>query len=425
MSVIRFDHVSKQFTLHHQRTRSLQELFLNMLRLRRNANREKYWALRDVSFEIEDGVTMGFIGPNGAGKSTALKLISRIIEPTEGKIEVSGRVGALLELGAGFHPDLTGRENIYLNGSILGLRRSQLDRRMGDIIAFAELERFIDVPVKHYSSGMYVRLGFSIAVHTDPEILLVDEVLAVGDTIFQHKCLDKIMELRDSGVVIVMVSHDLSTIQDLCNQAIWFEDGCVRAWGHPTDVVMEYRNSVADEENLAADQSLGRLAEGQRWGSGRLQITRVEMCDRRGTPQSVFTTGSPFEVRIHYHAPSRLEDPIFGIAVHHQNATLISGPNTGFDGIAIPFVEGDGLVTYHIPALSLLEGKYNLSVSAHNRADTEIYDYHDRAYSFRVYRGRSREAYGLTALNGTWQVQTPTIDQISDPVGGSRATEAR
>ncbi|MGB9890866.1 MAG: ABC transporter ATP-binding protein, partial [Anaerolineae bacterium] len=179
-TAIQFSNVSKKFTLHHERARSFQELAVGLVR-RNNRSREEFWALRDVSFTVDHGETVGIIGPNGAGKSTVLKLISRIIEPTSGRIEVRGRIGALLELGAGFHPDLTGRENIYLNGSILGLSRAEIRRRLDDIIAFAELERFIDVPVKHYSSGMYVRLGFSVAVHTDPEILLVDEVLAVGD----------------------------------------------------------------------------------------------------------------------------------------------------------------------------------------------------------------------------------------------------
>ncbi|RLC75531.1 MAG: ABC transporter ATP-binding protein, partial [Chloroflexi bacterium] len=198
---IRFENVSKKFNLHHERKRSFQELALGLFR-RDNGSREEFWALRDVDFNVEQGETVGLIGPNGAGKSTALKLVSRIIEPTSGRIKVNGRVGALLELGAGFHPDLTGRENIYLNGSILGLGRAEIERKLDDIIAFAELERFIDVPVKHYSSGMYVRLGFSVAVHTDPEVLLVDEVLAVGDAAFQRKCLERIDRMRSEGVTV-------------------------------------------------------------------------------------------------------------------------------------------------------------------------------------------------------------------------------
>ncbi|HDQ71339.1 MAG TPA: ABC transporter ATP-binding protein, partial [Chloroflexi bacterium] len=198
--VITFDHVSKKFSLHLERARSFQELAVALLRRGDGASlfeeREEFWALKDVSFSVQRGESVGIIGPNGAGKSTTLKLLTRIIEPTSGQVEIRGRVGALLELGAGFHPDLTGRENVYLNGSILGLSRAEIDRKMDDIVGFAELERFIDMPVKHYSSGMYVRLGFSVAVHTEPEILLIDEVLAVGDQNFQRKCMDHIYEMK-------------------------------------------------------------------------------------------------------------------------------------------------------------------------------------------------------------------------------------
>ena len=220
MSVIRFDSVSKEFILRHERSRSFQELFLNMLRLQRVGTREKFWVLRDVSFEVKPGEMVGIVGDNGAGKSTLLKLISHIIEPTSGHIEVNGRVSALLELGAGFHPDLTGRENIYLNGSILGFSRTEVDHIYDDILEFSELERFIDVPVKHYSSGMYMRLGFSIAIHVRPDILLVDEILAVGDQAFQLRCLDKINEMRRRGITIILVTHDLDTVREMVGRAL-------------------------------------------------------------------------------------------------------------------------------------------------------------------------------------------------------------
>ena len=201
-TAIRFDHVAKKFIMHHERSRSFQELFLNTL-LRRNSNNdEEFWSVNDVSFEISPGESVALIGPNGAGKSTVLKLMSRILHPTRGKIEINGRVSALLELGSGFHPDMTGRENIFLNGSILGLSETQIRQRLDAIIDFAEIERFVDLPVKHYSSGMYVRLGFAVAVHTEPDILLVDEVLAVGDANFQRKCLSKIDDLRRRGVTV-------------------------------------------------------------------------------------------------------------------------------------------------------------------------------------------------------------------------------
>ncbi len=234
-AAIQFENVSKCFFLRHRRVYSFQETFVNLLRANRN-RREPFWALRDVSFAVQQGETLGIIGTNGSGKSTVLKLISRIIEPTTGRITVSGRLSALLELGAGFHPDLTGRENIYLNGSILGLGRREMKRKFDDIVAFADLGQFIDMPVRSYSSGMHMRLGFAVAIHVDPEILLVDEVLAVGDEAFQAKCFRKIEELQQQGLTIVLVSHDLGEVKRLCNRAVWLADGELKALG-PSEVV--------------------------------------------------------------------------------------------------------------------------------------------------------------------------------------------
>jgi lipopolysaccharide transport system ATP-binding protein len=363
-----------------------------------------------VRLAVERGGTVGLIGPNGAGKSTVLKLISRISEPTSGQVAVNGRVGALLGLGSGFHPDLTGRENIFLNGSILGLSRAEIRRKFDAIVAFAELERFIDVPVKHYSSGMYVRLGFSVAVHTEPDVLLVDEVLAVGDAAFQQKCLDRIAGLRRAGVTIFLVSHSLTTVQSLCDRAIWFTQGQVRDEGKAIDVVMSYLGSVAQEERDKEGQATDQVAHSagdqprRSWGNGRIKLERVELYDEAGAPNSIFETGSFMEVRIYYNAPERVEEPIFGFAIHHQNGVHICGPNTQFGELPIPFVEGQGVVAYRIPVLNLLEGSYLISVAAVNKTSTETFDYHDRLYPFRVFRGKSYEVYGLCTLNGEWSI---------------------
>ena len=399
-TAIRFHHVSKKFTLHHTQPRSFQELLLRALR--RESNRaEEFWALRDVCLDIAPGQTVGFIGPNGSGKSTALKLMAGILEPTEGTIAVNGRLAALLELGAGFHPDLSGRENIYLNGALLGFSRADIRRRFDEIVAFAELESFIDMPVKHYSSGMYVRLGFAVAVHLDPDILLVDEVLAVGDAAFQRKCLERIYEMKRRGVTIVLVSHDLDTVQRLCDTAVWFERGKVRAVGQPTDVVMAYMNRTTTQQR---GNRVETPAEAQRWGTGRIRITRVQLCSADGTPARAFVTGATMLIRLTFEADERVENPVFGIAIHHQNGTHICGPNTAFSGVRIPAVEGAGEIAYRIPSLPLLPGSYLVSVAATNFADTEIFDYHDRVYSFQVYPGRTAERYGLIALGGTWEV---------------------
>jgi len=235
-SVITFEGVSKEFRLSRIRIRSLQEFFVNIFQPEVRG-RHKFLAVRDINFCIKRGETVALLGPNGSGKSTILKLISRIIDPTEGIITISGRLSALLELGAGFHPDLSGRENIYLNGSILGLSRKTMNRKLDDIIAFADIGEFIDVPVRNYSSGMQVRLGFSVAVNVEPEIILIDEVLAVGDHSFQMKCLERIRQMQQDGVTILFVSHNFEDVKQICTQAIWLDEGRLKAQGRIDEIL--------------------------------------------------------------------------------------------------------------------------------------------------------------------------------------------
>ena len=413
MTVIRFANVSKQFTLHRQRPRSFQELFLTLLHPRRPAPRQKYWALRDVSFEIEAGEAIGLIGDNGAGKSTALKLMSRIIEPTSGQIEIEGRVGALLELGAGFHPDLTGRENIYLNGSILGFSRAKMDRIFDDILDFSEMERFIDVPVKHYSSGMYMRLAFAIAIHLDPDILLVDEVLAVGDQAFQLRCLDKINEMKRRGVTIVLVTHALDQVRELCDRAIWLKEGQVQDIGPVERVLGEYREEVLaqdQEQILEAEQAIREEeAEEQeetpwRWGSREAEFVRIQFLDGQGRETRAFRTGETFIARMHYVAHRRIETPLFGIALHHASGFHISGPNTGFADYPIEAIEGKGYVDYIVPSLPLLEGTYLFSAALYDREGQHAYDHHHMAYTFRVVPDEQiKERYGSFYIPSSWR----------------------
>jgi lipopolysaccharide transport system ATP-binding protein len=397
--VIRFGGVSKRFALRHRRARSFQELALSLLH-RNRASPEVFWALRDVSFTVEQGETVGLIGPNGAGKSTALKLISRIIEPTSGQIEVNGRVGALLELGAGFHPDLTGRENVYLNGSILGLSRAQIRHKLDTIIDFAELEHFIDVPVRHYSSGMYVRLGFSVAVNTEPEILLVDEVLAVGDAAFQRKCLDRINDLRRQGVTILFVSHSAETVRAICPRALWLDNGRLVSDGPAESVVTRYLTHTW----AALEDSLGPEAgEDRRYGSGEVRIVGVRLLDGHGQDKQLFQVGEPLTVEMRYRAERRVERPVFGLAIHRSDGTHITGPNTQFAGLDIPVVKGEGAVLYRVDHLPLMEGTYYLSVAAVDSADTMVYDHHDRLYKFKVRQVGGGERYGLLSLRGEWE----------------------
>ncbi len=401
MAAVTFEGVSKKFILHYDRPRSVQELLLARAKREPQDLPQVLWVLRDVSFQVEPGTTIGFIGPNGAGKSTLLKLIARIIVPTSGHISVDGRVSALLELGAGFHPDLTGRENVYLNGSMMGLSRERIRQKMDEIIAFAELERFIDVPIKHYSSGMYVRLGFSVAVHTEPEILLVDEVLAVGDQNFQHKCMERILALQRQGVTICFVSHDLGNVQTLCSQAIWLEDGRIGAAGPVVDTISSYLHHMASEEQAQMD-SVGSSGASNRWGTGDVRIESVSFLNAQGVRRSVFHVGEPCTISIHYHTQHRIDRPVFGLAVHRNDGVHVCGPNTNFSGLRIPFLDGEGDVFYRIEALPLLEGTYLVSASVHNQADTVMYDYHDRAYPLRVRQVEDGERYGLISLRGEW-----------------------
>ena len=422
-AAIRLENVSKRFTLHREQSRSFKELLLSFPRGRDDDRREEFWALKGVSFTVEPGETVGLIGPNGAGKSTALKLISRIIFPTSGRIAVNGRVGALLGVGAGFHTDLTGRENIYLNGSILGLSRSQIRRKLDEIIAFAELERFIDVPVKHYSSGMYVRLGFSVAVHTDPEVLLIDEVLAVGDQNFQHKCIERIMEIQRQGVTICFVSHGLGSVRQVCSRAIWLDHGTIQAAGDVEDAIAAYLRHAATEEEarIAAAVPEEEIAAVEvsppskdveepekpgevkrRWGTGDVEVVAVSFLDATGTERHVFRVGEPWIVRMHYRAHRRIETPVFGLGVYRIDGVHVCGPNTHFAGLDIPFVEGEGDVYYRVDQLPLMEGTYSLSVAIVNKPDTVMYDCHDRLYTFRVRRVGRGEMYGVVSLGGEW-----------------------
>jgi lipopolysaccharide transport system ATP-binding protein len=419
MPAIRVEQVSKRFTLRHDRPRSFQDLFLNVLRLKRVKSKERYWALRDVSFEVEPGEMLGIVGENGAGKSTVLKLLSRIIEPTSGKIEVDGRVGALLELGTGFHPDLTGRENVFFNGSMLGITKAEISRLFDSIVSFAEMERFIDVPVRHYSSGMFMRLGFSVAIHLRPDILLVDEVLAVGDHAFQLRCLDKISELRRQGATVVFVTHDLRIIRTLCDRAIWLDEGIKKADGAVEHVLDEYMSQTLAEDRDSRlkmedarreSQERSRADSAWRWGSYEAEITQVQLLDGQARECRSFATGDAFVARIHYTAHERIENPLFGVALHHADGSHISGPNTALADYSIEAISGDGYMEYTIPSLPLLKGSYLFSAAIYDSKARHAYDHHHQAYTFHVTESDSvRERQGMIHIPGHWQLTGPDV----------------
>ncbi|MDW8351891.1 MAG: ABC transporter ATP-binding protein [Anaerolineae bacterium] len=426
---VEFSHVSKVFRLQRDRPRSFQEAFVGLLR-RHRTPAEEFWALRDVSFRIARGDHVGLIGRNGAGKSTTLKLISRIIQPTQGKITVNGRVTALLELGAGFHPDLSGRDNILLNGAVMGLTRREIMRKIDEIVEFAEIEDFIDVPVKDYSSGMYLRLAFAAAAHLDPEILLLDEVFAVGDQAFQQKSQERIQELRKRGITILFVSHSMEAVLQTCKRAIWLERGRVRAAGDVSAVSAAYYEDtlikMADKQAVkATTQQQKAQDQEKRLGSGEARIERVEFIDADGRSTRFTHTNARLTVRLHYIAHERIERPMIGIAFYRADQRIrIAGPNNTMQPYKIPYVEGTGYVDYIIDRLPFLPGDYLLDASIYDWDDTHRYDYWNECARLTVLPGGTRERYGLIALEGTWRHPDVERDAASARNGDSYYVEA-
>lgn len=407
--MILFEGVSKRFILRHERARSFQEAFVSLWN-RRNRSREVFWALRDISFKVEDGGSLGVIGENGSGKSTALKLITRIFEPTSGTVRVQGKVAALLELGAGFHPDLTGRENIFLNASILGMTKKQMGARFEDIVEFSELERFIDTPIKHYSSGMCARLGFAVAIAVDPDLLVIDEVLAVGDEAFQRKCLDKIRDFKEAGKTLVLVSHNLQMVTDLCTQAVWLEGGVERAMGPSNEVVDQYLEWANRKNKVRLEGAQGRPLtdsgqEARRWGTREVEITGVEFLNGQGQPTTVFDTGETLVARLHFRACERVERPVFGIAIYKSDNAHVSGPNTKTSGYPIDYVEGKGTVECQVPSLPLLAGTYHFSAAVYDHSCVHPYDHHDRMYAFSVQPTALQERNGFVHIPCRWRIE--------------------
>lgn len=402
-AAISFDHVSKAFTLRHEQPRSFLEAVTRFPSRSRPSRNERLWALQDISFEVASGETVGLIGSNGAGKSTALKLISRIIEPTSGQVSAKGQVSALLELGAGFHPDLTGRENVYLNGSILGLNRREVSQRLESIVEFAELSRFIDIPVRNYSSGMLMRLGFAVATSFQPDVLLIDEVLAVGDLAFQAKCLQRIAQMQGRGVTILFVSHSLDQVRRLCHRAIWLDQGQVQAVGPAAEVVVEYLSRSWKSETI---QMLGEgdaAGRGRRWGSGDVVITRVEFRDGAGKSCRVFRTGEPFVARIYYRAHQPVRKPAFGVAIYREDGTHVNGPNTAQSGFGIDVIDGEGAVDYVVDALPLLSGRYEFTAAIYDYHSVHPYDHRHRAYTFEVQPDATMEKEGVVHIACRWE----------------------
>ena len=352
--------LGKRYRLQHQGQTTLKTAALRLFS-RRSRPDEEFWALRAVSFEVRQGETLGIIGRNGAGKSTLLGLIAGTITPTEGTVRTNGRISSLLELGAGFHPDLTGRENIFLNGSILGLRRRDIAQRLDSIVAFSELERFIDHPVKHYSSGMFVRLAFSVAMEVDPDILILDEVLSVGDERFREKCRVRIGEFRRRGKTFLIVSHDMDTIQTICDRVLVLDRGADRARGRADP----RRQRVPRHQRPRREAERG--PEMREWGTREAVILGVSLRDARGDRLTTLGAREGFTAEVRWRASRRIEDPVFGFALCDGEGRLLYGTNTAIDGCTIPAIEGDGAIEFEVESIPFQRGRYYLTFAIHSR----------------------------------------------------------
>jgi len=372
---------------------------------------ETFQALKNVSFDVAKGQTMGVIGRNGSGKSTALKLIAGITKPTSGVVAVKGRISALIELGAGFHPEISGRENVFINGIMLGMTKREIQQRFDEIVEFAELTEFIDAPVKTYSSGMYMRLGFAVAIHVDPDVLLVDEVLAVGDEGFTHKCLDKFGEFKRRNKTILLVTHSLGLVERFCDEAVWLDHGDKRGQGDPTRVVGAYMTDVErqEEQLLAAGDAKAKVDAGEstvsakptgpvdageiaadmsrategRWGSGGVEITQVTLQNDHGETTHIFHTGEPVTVKLNVRASKPVKDFVFGVAIFNAEGVCVYGTNTDIEDHQSDTLDGAAEISLVIDALDLVEGTYKLDVAAH-KLDGAPYDYHRLLYTFRM-----------------------------------------
>jgi len=389
------DGVSKRFRLYRERNRSLKQAVLQ----RRRARYDEFWALHDLSFEIPHGSTFGLIGENGSGKSTLLKCIARILRPDHGSITTHGRLAALLELGSGFHPELSGRENVYLNGSILGLSRREIHRRLDEIVDFAGIEAFIDQPVKNYSSGMYVRLGFSVAINVNPDVLLVDEVLAVGDASFQQKCMEKFADYRREGRTVVVVSHAMGQLRNFCDEVAWLEHGALKGVGPAGSVVDDYVDTTHEDREVT-DTASGTTEA--RWGSGEVRISEVQLLDGLGAETRTFRTGDPVTIRMHYDASMEVVKPVFGIGISTLEGQEVTGPNARDRDEVPDLLDGRGHVDFHVDRLCLLPGTYELTVAVYDYTCQQPIDHRHRIMRFDVIPGFPREGVGVVTLGGRW-----------------------
>lgn len=429
---IEVDHISKSFKIFYDKGHTIKDQVVSSKRRRY----EKREVLKDISFKLKRGEAVGLIGHNGCGKSTTLKLLTRIMYPDSGTITMRGRVSSLIELGAGFHPDMSGRENIYINASIFGLNKKEIDRRLEDIIAFSELEEFIDNPVRTYSSGMYMRLAFAVAINVDADILLIDEILAVGDVAFQAKCFNRLREIKKAGTTIVIVSHSLAQIEQICDRSIWLHDGLIREEGAPRIVdpkYMAYMSQKEERKKKKAEEAAAKekkekenteekqetqteaevkkeaeketaeeIQDAKRWGSREAYMKKVTVLDMEGKECQTFQNDQPFQIRIDYKAEKKLDDVVFGIAIYRSDQVYIYGTNTLIDYSASNTLEAEGHIDLKIDRMPVNAGDYTIDLAFH-RPDGFNYDFWREACSVQIQNVKNE--VGVISLPHKWDVQ--------------------
>lgn len=432
--------VSKTFHLANGRPRNLKDAAVDRQRI----TRDEFQALRDITLDVPKGSTYALVGHNGSGKSTLLKLMAGIHPPTSGSIATRGRVSALLELGAGFHPDMTGRENVFLNGSILGLNGKQVERHIDEIAEFAGIGDFMDAPVKIYSSGMFVRLGFAVAVHLDPEILIIDEVLAVGDEEFQRRCFDHLYKLRKRGVTILFVSHSLGLVEQLADEAAWIDHGVLKSTGAPRSIIDGYLGQVNAHEQAqhsaealaataastasptaaapaggedapltreldSADEASEQQAVGAgRRGTGEARITALDFLDQNGERTTVVEFGQPFVTRLHFETREPIESPTFGLAFFSEQGWPIAGPNTRLGDVETGAISGKGFIDFMVASCGFAPGRLTVSAAVTDHSGTHVFDWRDREFELQVLPGRGFPVTGMVEVPGTWT--SPSLD---------------
>ena len=404
--IIAVEGVCKHYPLYSSKRDRLIEA-LDPFRRKRHAI---HTALNNVSFKVHRGESLGIIGVNGSGKSTLLKILTGVLTPTSGKVTVNGRVAALLELGAGFHPDMSGRENIYTNAAIFGLSKREIEERLDTIIEFSELQAFIDNPVRTYSSGMYMRLAFAVAINVNADILLIDEILAVGDENFQAKCFDKLKEIKERGTTIIIVSHALGQIEQICDRTIWLQDGQIKLSGTPRDVHPKYQNYMNEMRKKMANENMDEFVppepeeteDEKRYGDKRVVITEVEMQNAEGKKQRAFTCGEPITIQVQFHVNEPVEKAMMGFGIFRRDGMHCYGCNTHIDNIGDLSFKEDGTVRIRLEEMDLLEGSYSLDLAIQTDLEEPI-DFYREVMPFELYNSKSD--IGVVRIPHSWELE--------------------